>query len=121
MTKEKFDVLYAQWEDMCKKTGNIKPLIALVHELAGKMTEGDKSALIYVNKVQRDLYEKGILPYMVQNTHDWLKVDKLPLGDIRDFLNYVCLTYRREEEDWHWDEELQQYVSRNSLWPRAKK
>lgn len=116
MSEERFNALYIQRESMCKKMGNIKPLIALVHELAGRIGEGDKSVLVYINKMQRDLYEKGILPFVVQSINDQLEIEKLPLGDTRDFLWYVHLAYKREAEDWYWDEKLQQYVSRNSVW-----
>lgn len=116
MTEERFNAVYAQRVEMSENLGNIKPIIALVHELAWEIVDGNKDALIYINKVQKDLYEKSILPFEVQSIDDEVKVGKLPFGDTQDFLMYVCLAYRHIEEDWYWDEKLQQCVSRNSFW-----
>lgn len=116
MVERRFNAAYTQRIEMSEKLGNIKPLTALVLELAERIIEGEKSALIYINKVQRDLYEKGVLPFEVQSIDDRIKVDELPSGDVHDFLRYVCLAYRYIEEDWYWDEKLQQNIARNTFW-----
>ena len=121
MVKKRFDAIYAQRVEMSEKLNSIKPLTSLVHELAGRIIEGEKLAIVYINKVQKDLYEKGILPFKVQSNDDIIKVDRLPTGDIHDFLWYVCLAYRHIEEDWYWDDELQQYVARNDFWSKTLK
>lgn len=118
MVERRFKAAYSQRVAMSKKLGSIKPIIALVHEFAGYVIDEGNDALLYINKIQKELYDNGVLPFEVKNTTDRYMVDKLPFGDVRDFLNYVWLAYMRLEEDWYWDEKLQQYVARNAFWSR---
>ena len=116
MVEQRFNAVYSQRVESSKKLGSIKPLTALVHEFAEGIIEGDSTALSCIKKIQRDLYEEEVLPFEVNSVDDLVKVEALPLGDVHDFLSYVWLAYKYREEDWYWDEELHQYVSRNSVW-----
>lgn len=112
MVEQRFKAVYSQRMEMCSKLGNIKPLIALVHEFAGMAIEEGSVAVVYIEKIQKELYDKGILPFEVKSIADDYKIGKLPFGDIRDFLHYVWLAYKHVEEDWQWDEEQHEYISR---------
>jgi len=105
MVEQRYNAVYTQRVEM--------------HEFANSIIEGDKTALPCIIKVQRDLFEKGILPFEVNSVNDLSKVNKLPLGDVHNFLRYVYLAYRYVEEEWYWDDKLQQYVSKNSYWSQA--
>lgn len=95
---------------------DIRPFISLMKEYAGYAIEYGDSVLPYINKLQQLFYSKNLLPFIVDSTKDRHKIDELPFGDVRNFLFYVWLAYLHVEEDWYWDEELQQYISRNSYW-----
>lgn len=112
MVERRFKAVYPQRVAMSKKLGSIKPITALVHEFAGYVIDGGNDALLYINKIQKELYDKGVLPFEVKNIADRYKIDELPFGDVRDFLNYVWLAYIRIEEDWQWDEEKYEYISK---------
>ena len=118
MVERRFKAAYPQRVAMSKKLGSIKPIIALVHEFAGYVIDEGNNVLLYINKIQKELYDNGVLPFEVKNIADRYKIDELPFGDVRDFLNYIWLAYMRLEEDWYWDEKLQQYVARNAFWSR---
>ena len=95
---------------------DIRPFIGLMKEYAGYAIEYGEAVLPYINKLQQLFYNKHLLPFVVESTKDRYKIDRLPFGDVRNILLYIWLAYLRVEEDWQWDEELQQYVSRNSIW-----
>lgn len=105
MVERRFKAVYSKRLEMCSKLGNIKPLIALVHEFAVMAIEEGSVAVVYIEKIQKELYDKGILPFEVKSTADAYKIGRLPFGDTRDFLHYVWLAYKYIEEDWQWNEE----------------
>ncbi len=78
---------------------NIKPLSSLVLEYANNIHEEDADAIKYVNRIQQDLFDKGIIPFMVTSVNDRIKVDEMPYNEIKEFLNKVLLAYRYKDDD----------------------
>ena len=99
MTEEVFEKRYVQrlaWTDNYK---NIRPLRSLVLECAHIIHEEDVNAIKYVNRIQQDLFDKGIIPFMVTSVNDRNRVDEMPNNEIKTFLNKVLLAYEYKDDD----------------------
>ena len=90
---------YAQSINRADDYKNIKPLSSLVLEYANIIHEEDADAIKYVNRIQQDLFDKGIIPFMVTSVNDRIKVDEMPYNEIKEFLNKVLLAYRYKDGD----------------------
>lgn len=100
MTEDVFEKRYTQrlaWYDNNK---NIRTLSSFVLEIAHNILEEDADEINYVNKIQHDLFEKGIIPFMIKSVKDRIRVDEMPNNEIKDFLNYVLLAYEYKDDDW---------------------
>ena len=99
MTEAGFEKRYAQrlvWTDNYK---NIGPLSGFVLECACIIHEQDADAIKYVNRIQQDLYDKGILPFMIKSVNDRIRVYDMSDSDIKDFLKCVLLAYKYNDDD----------------------
>ncbi len=85
------------------------------------MFDPNAVAIFILNKLKyaKPNILKGLT--LPKSTDDHYKIGKLPFGCVRDFLMYAHLAYKRVEEDWYWDEKLQQYMCRNCSWLSNKK
>lgn len=99
MTEEVFEKRYAQrlvWADNYK---NIRALSSLVLEISLIIQEEDADAIKYVNRIQQDLLEKGIIPFMINSVNDRIRVDKMQNSEIKTFLKYVLIAYECKDDD----------------------
>lgn len=111
---KRYEVAFNLRATLSNTLTDISPFIGLMKEYAGYAIEYGEAVLPYVNKLQQLFYSKHLIPFIVSSTKDRYKIKELPHGKEHDFLFYVWLAYLYIEEDWYWDERLQQYVSRKS-------
>ena len=115
---KRYEAAFKIRTSLTKNFTDMRPFIGLMKEFAGYAIEYGEEVISYVMNTQKMFYDKRMLPFEVKSSADRYKIDKLPLGDTRDFLLYVWLAYKHVEEDWYWDERLHQYVSRNNFWSK---
>lgn len=111
---KRYDAAFKLRVTLSANFADISPFIGLIKEFAGYAIEYGEAVLPYINKLQQLFYSRHMLPFIVNSTKDIYKIKELPHGKEHDFLFYVWLAYLHVEEDWYWDERLQQYVSRKS-------
>ena len=99
MTEEVFEKRYAQTISMTDDYTIIKPFSSLVLECAHIIHEEDANAIMYVNRIQQDLFEKGIIPFMINSVNDRIRVDKMQNSEIKTFLKYVLIAYECKDDD----------------------
>lgn len=103
MTEEVFEKRYAQTIARTDDYTIIKPLSSLVLECAHIIHEENADAIMYVNRIQKDLFDKGIIPFMITSVRYRNIIDKMPENEIKDFLKYVLLAYMYKDE-YRWRE-----------------
>lgn len=99
MTEDVFEKRYAQRLVWAENNNNIRTLSSLVLECAHIIHEEDADAIKYVNRIQQDLLDKGIIPFMIKSVNDRIRVDELPDNEIKEFLKKVLLAYEYKNDD----------------------
>ena len=61
MDKNVFKKRYSFRKKLCKKTGNLGPVRALVHELLY-----EEDGIKYMKLIEQDLWNQGIIPFKVK-------------------------------------------------------
>lgn len=103
MTEEVFEKRYALSVEWSNNFTNLRTFSSLVLECAHTILEDDKDAIRYVNRIQGDLFDRGVIPFKVQSVNDRIRIDEMPDNDVRDFMRYVCLAFEYED-DYRWRE-----------------
>ena len=104
MTEEVFEKRYATRIMWSNNFTNLRLFSSLVLECAHIILEKDKEHIKYINRIQEDLINKGIIPFKVDNINDRIKIDELPNNDVKEFLRYVLLAYEYVEDDrWRYN------------------
>ena len=99
MTEEVFEKRYAMHIERSNNFTNLRTFSSLVLEIAHIILEDDKNAIKYVNRIQGDLFDRGVIPFKVQSVKDRIRIDEMPDNEIKDFLKYVLLAYRYKDDD----------------------
>ena len=102
MTEDVFEKRYAMSVEWSNNFTNLRTFSSLVLECAHIILEDDKDAIRYVNRIQGDLFDRGIIPFKVQGVNDWIRIDELPDNGVKDFMRYVCLAFEYKDDD-RWD------------------
>lgn len=110
--KKRYEAAFKLRATLSNNLTDIMPFIGLMKEYAGYAIEYGEAVLPYINKLQQLFYNKQLLPFVIDNTGDRYKIGQLHSGCVKDFLFYVWLTYKHIEEDWQWDEERHEYISK---------
>ena len=109
---KRYEVAFNLRATLSKNLTDIRPFIGLMKEYAGYAIEYGEAVLPYITILQELFYNKHLLPFVVDNIGDRYKIDQLHTGYVKDFLFYAWLAYKHVEEDWQWDEEQHEYISR---------
>ena len=69
---------------------NLRPLVSLLLELAGNISDGEADGLFYVNRIQQDLYDKEVLPTLKSYVPAFIeKKNAVPLQEPLRFMGIV--------------------------------
>lgn len=105
MTEDIFEKRYATRIEWSDNFTNLRAFSSLVLECAHIIHEDDKGTIKYVKRIQQDLYDRGILPFMVESKNDRIKIDELQNNDVRELMRYVVLAFEYLEDD-RWGKEM---------------
>ena len=99
MTEDFFENRYATriaWSD---NFTNLRAFSSLVLECAHIIHEDDKETIKYVKRIQQDLFDRGILPFIVESINDRQKIEKIQDNETKKFLRYVLISFEYLEDD----------------------
>lgn len=96
--KRRFEVGYPQIIQLSDNYTNLGPIILMIHEFMSAIKEEGIEAYHYVEKIEDDLFNRGLLPFKVESLLDDRKINALPPSDIKEALRYILLAFRYKEE-----------------------
>ena len=96
--KRRFEVGYSQSIKLSDNYTNLGPIILIIHEFMNAIKEEGEEAYCYVEKIEEDLFNKGILPFKVESILDDTKINTLPASAVKEALHYILLAFRYKEE-----------------------
>lgn len=97
MTEQEFNFNYDKRKDLSNQYDDLRPIIDYILELAGSITYGEEDVLLYVDKIQKDLLDNKVIPFMISNVEDIDKLERVH-GDTKRALWYIWLAHQKEAE-----------------------
>lgn len=97
MTEQRYNALYLKKVELSNNYLNLRPIISMLKEFCGNLADGEENALIYIKKIESDLYEHNVVPFKVESIEDLTKLEQLPDSEGKTALRYVYYALKVKE------------------------
>lgn len=97
MTEQRYNALYLKKVELSNNYLNLRPIISMLKEFCGNLADGEEDALIYIKKIESDLYEHNVVPFKVESIEDLIKLEQLPDSEGKTALRYVYYALKVKE------------------------
>lgn len=100
MVGTKYEKEYAEIVESSKYYTDLVPFMKFARDIADLVLNEGEENLLYIQKVQDDLYSKGIIPFKVSNVRDISKIESLPYSKVSLLLHYIWLSFRNCDREY---------------------